>query len=102
MNSTWLLMLPAFALAACGHDADPMMSDYVQDLGRHMKLLQAEETSHASAMNSLSTLDGMQGFADSVQKIRWDDGHARPVGRDDGPFAWVRLLSLPPLRNVTP
>jgi hypothetical protein len=49
-------------LAACGQDADAMMSDYVQELGRHMESLQAEETSHAAAMNSLATVDGMQGM----------------------------------------
>jgi hypothetical protein len=61
MNGFWLLVLPAFVVAACGQRADATMSDYVQDLGRHMELLQAEETSHASAMNSLATIDVMQG-----------------------------------------
>jgi hypothetical protein len=62
MNRFLLPMLAALALAACGPNAaETMMSDYVEDLGRHMESLQAEETSHASSMTSSSTLDGMQG-----------------------------------------
>jgi hypothetical protein len=68
MNMFWLLLLPALVLPACGQDADATMSDYVQDLGRHMESLQAEETSHASAMNSLATIDGMQ----NVESAHWE------------------------------
>jgi hypothetical protein len=59
MNRLWLLVPSMIALAACGQRADTMMSDYVQDLAHHMESLQAEEMSHAAAMTSLSTLDGM-------------------------------------------
>jgi hypothetical protein len=67
MDRFWISMLPALALAACGPDMGTMMSDYVQDLGRHMESLQAEETSHASAMHGLSTLDGMEG----TESVHW-------------------------------
>jgi hypothetical protein len=59
MKTFWIAAFILSGVGAYGH-SDTMMSDYAQEVGRHMDALQTEETAHASEVASLSTLDGMR------------------------------------------
>jgi hypothetical protein len=72
MNRSWLVGLAVLVLGACGHDDGTMMSDYAQDVGRHLDALRAEQTAHSSEVLSLSTLDGIRG-AESTHWQRMGD-----------------------------
>jgi hypothetical protein len=49
--------LLAVAATACGGDDRTMMSDYTQNLGRHLDALRTEQSAHASEMSAVSNLD---------------------------------------------
>jgi hypothetical protein len=54
------LTLLAISLSGCAHDMGSMMSDYVQDLGRHMDALRIEDSTHASEISVAATSQEVQ------------------------------------------
>jgi hypothetical protein len=95
------LGLLAAALSACGGDDASMMSDYTQDLGRHLDEVQAEHKAHSSEVAAATDLESIH-RAEDGHRQRMDDhmsqtamvmGHmmsctdARGAHFDGAPFA---------------
>jgi hypothetical protein len=64
-------MLAAAVSACAGHDAS-MMSDYTQDLGRHLDEVQAEHKAHSSEVAAASDLESIN-RAEDDHRQRMDD-----------------------------
>jgi hypothetical protein len=95
------LGLLAAAVSACGGDDASMMSDYTQDLGRHLDEVQAEHKAHSSEVAAASDIESIN-RAEDIHRQRMDDhmsqtetvmGHmmsctdARGAHFDGAPFA---------------
>jgi hypothetical protein len=66
------LGLLAVAVSACGGDDASMMSDYTQDLGRHLDEVQAEHSTHSSEVAVAADLESINRAEDDHRR-RMDD-----------------------------
>jgi hypothetical protein len=55
LHSLLPLTFLTMTLSGCAHDMGSMMSDYGQDLGRHMDALRTEDSTHASEISVAAT-----------------------------------------------
>ena len=83
MNAHQLIagMGVAAMLSACGGHDPATMSDYAQDLGRHLDALESEQTAHFSEISAMDHVD-ILGPAELGHAQRMDDG----IDRMNGPL----------------
>jgi hypothetical protein len=81
MNAHQLIagMGVAAMLSACGGHDPATMSDYAQDLGRHLDALEGEQVAHFSEISAMGHVDVL-GPAELGHSQRMDDGIERMNG----------------------